>query len=55
MFAYISKRLFLLIPTLIVVMLITFQVTQCVPGGPVEQLVSQLEGESAQGEASTGS
>jgi microcin C transport system permease protein len=55
MFAYISKRLLLMIPTLIGVMLITFIVTQFVPGGPVEQLVSQLEGQSEQGEASTGS
>ena len=54
MFAYISKRLLLMIPTLIGVMLITFLVTQFVPGGPVEQLVSQLEGRSATGEASTG-
>ncbi len=54
MFAYILKRLLLMIPTLVGVMLITFLVTQFVPGGPVEQLVSQLEGRSEQGEASTG-
>ncbi len=54
MFAYISKRLLLMIPTLFGVMLVTFLVTQFVPGGPVEQLVSQLEGKSEQGEASTG-
>ena len=54
MLAYIAKRLLLMIPTLIGVMLITFVVTQFVPGGPVEQLVSQLEGESDLGEASSG-
>ena len=54
MFAYISKRLLLMIPTLFGVMLVTFLVTQFVPGGPVEQLVSQLEGEAEQGEASSG-
>lgn len=54
MFSYISKRLLLMIPTLFGVMLITFAVTQFVPGGPVEQLVSQLEGASASGEASSG-
>jgi microcin C transport system permease protein len=43
-----------MIPTLFGVMLITFAVTQFVPGGPVEQLVSQLEGASASGEASSG-
>ena len=42
MFSYISKRLLLMVPTLFGVMLVTFLVTQFVPGGPVEQLVSQL-------------
>ena len=54
MLAYISKRLLLMIPTLFGVMLITFVVTQFVPGGPVEQLVSQIEGRSEEGEASAG-
>jgi len=44
MASYILKRLLLMIPTLIGVMLVTFVVTQFVPGGPVEQLISQLEG-----------
>lgn len=44
MFYYISKRLLLMIPTLFGVMLITFTITQFVPGGPVEQLVAQLTG-----------
>lgn len=43
-----------MIPTLFGVMLITFAVTQFVPGGPVEQLVSQLEGNQKMGEASSG-
>ena len=54
MFSYILKRLLLMIPTLFGVMLVTFLVTQFVPGGPVEQLISQLEGSSAAGEASSG-
>ncbi len=54
MWAYILKRLLLMIPTLFGVMLITFAVTQFVPGGPVEQMVSQLEGKGAVGEASSG-
>lgn len=54
MFSYILKRLLLMIPTLFGVMLVTFIVTQFVPGGPVEQLVSQLEGAHATGEASSG-
>ena len=54
MFAYILKRLLLMLPTLFGIMLITFTVTQFVPGGPVEQLVSQLEGKHGAGEASSG-
>ena len=54
MFSYILKRVLLMIPTLFGVMLVTFLVTQFVPGGPVEQLISQLEGNSAAGEASSG-
>ena len=42
MFAYILRRLLLMIPTLIGVVSLTFVVTQFVPGGPVEQMVTQL-------------
>jgi microcin C transport system permease protein len=49
--AYILKRLLLMIPTLIGVMLITFAVTQFVPGGPVEQLIHQLQKHATAGEA----
>jgi len=48
---YILKRLLLMIPTLVGVMLVTFIVTQFVPGGPVEQLVHQLTRHGTQGEA----
>lgn len=51
MLHYIIKRLLLMIPTLFGVMLVTFIVTQFVPGGPVEQLASQLKGHSQAGEA----
>ena len=54
MLAYILKRLLLMIPTLIGIMLVTFIVTQFVPGGPVEQLVSQLQGKGGGHEASSG-
>lgn len=49
--AYILKRLLLMIPTLFGVMLITFAVTQFVPGGPVEQLIHQLQKHATAGEA----
>ncbi|MGD9889432.1 MAG: microcin C ABC transporter permease YejB [Halothiobacillaceae bacterium] len=55
MTSYIFKRLLLMIPTLLGVLLITFAVTQFVPGGPVEQLVHQLQhGGREGGEASAG-
>ncbi len=44
MWSYILKRLLLIIPTLLGILLITFVVIQFVPGGPVEQMVSQLQG-----------
>lgn len=50
MLAYIFKRLLLMIPTLFGVMLMTFVVIQFVPGGPVEQMVAQLQGRDTGGE-----
>jgi microcin C transport system permease protein len=50
MLAYIFKRLLLMIPTLFGVLLLTFAVIQFVPGGPVEQMVSQLQGRDTGGE-----
>lgn len=50
MWSYVLKRLLLMIPTLIGILTITFVVVQFVPGGPVEQLVSQLQGREAGGE-----
>lgn len=51
MLAYILRRLLLMLPTLFGVLLLTFIVIQFVPGGPVEQLISQLQGHGAGGEA----
>jgi len=51
MLAYIVKRLLLMIPTLLGVLLLTFVVIQFVPGGPVEQMVSQLQGRDSGGES----
>lgn len=49
MLYYIVKRVALMVPTLFGVMLITFTVTQFVPGGPVERLVAQIEGHDRAG------
>lgn len=46
MAAYILRRLLLMIPTLFGIMLVTFIVTQFVPGGPVERLLAEIEGHS---------
>ncbi|MCS4295397.1 microcin C transport system permease protein [Comamonas sp. BIGb0152] len=43
MFAYILKRLLLMIPTLFGVLLLTFVVIQFVPGGPVEQYLVEAK------------
>ena len=50
MWSYVLKRLLLMIPTLLGILTITFVVVQFVPGGPVEQLVSQLQGRDSGGE-----
>ena len=50
MASYIVKRLLLMIPTLLGVLLMTFAVIQFVPGGPVEQMVAQLQGRDSGGE-----
>jgi microcin C transport system permease protein len=50
MLAYTFKRLLLMVPTLFGVLLMTFVVIQFVPGGPVEQMVSQLQGRDTGGE-----
>jgi microcin C transport system permease protein len=50
MWSYILKRLLLMIPTLFGILTITFAVIQFVPGGPVEQMVHQLQGRNAAGE-----
>jgi microcin C transport system permease protein len=50
MLAYIFKRLLLMVPTLLGVLLMTFVVIQFVPGGPVEQIVAQLQGRDTGGE-----
>jgi microcin C transport system permease protein len=50
MTSYILKRLLLMIPTLFGVLLVTFLIVQFVPGGPVEQMVAQLQGRDTGGE-----
>ena len=46
MLAYILRRLALILPTLFGIMLINFVLVQFVPGGPIEQILAQLEQET---------
>ena len=52
MLVYVLKRILLMVPTLLGVLLITFMVVQFVPGGPVEQYLAEAKagaGVSAEG------
>ena len=40
MWSYILRRLLLMVPTLLGILVITFVIVQFVPGGPVEQMVA---------------
>ncbi|MDC7825242.1 MULTISPECIES: microcin C ABC transporter permease YejB [Pseudomonadaceae] len=44
MLAYIVRRLLLIVPTLLGILLINFIIVQAAPGGPVEQMIAKLEG-----------
>lgn len=41
---YILRRLLLIIPTLIGIMLLNFVIVQAAPGGPIEQMIAEIEG-----------
>ncbi|HEV2543023.1 MAG TPA: microcin C ABC transporter permease YejB [Methylobacterium sp.] len=45
MLAYILRRIALMIPTIFGIMLITFAIIQFAPGGPVERVLAQLQGQ----------
>jgi microcin C transport system permease protein len=44
MLAYIVRRLLLMIPTLLGIMVLNFVIIHAAPGGPVEQIIAQLQG-----------
>jgi len=44
--AYILRRLLLMIPTILGIMLISFAVIQFAPGGPVERIIAELSGQA---------
>src|SRR3974390_3400729 len=44
MAAYIARRVLLMIPTMLGIMLVAFVVVQFAPGGPVEQVIARISG-----------
>ena len=45
MLAYIIRRVLLMVPTILGIMLVSFVVIQFAPGGPVERVIAQLTGD----------
>lgn len=54
MAAYLIKRLLLIFPTMLGIMLISFTVVQFAPGGPVERVIAQLTGTDVSATARVG-
>lgn len=44
MFAYALRRLLLIIPTLLCILVVNFLIVQAAPGGPVEQAIARVQG-----------
>ncbi len=51
MAAYLVRRLLLIIPTLLGIMIINFVIVQAAPGGPVEQMLAQIKGRAVEATA----
>ncbi len=51
MYAYIARRLMLIVPTLFGIILVNFVVVQFAPGGPVERVLATLQGQSVEATA----
>ena len=52
--AYILRRLLLIIPTLLGIMVLNFVIVQAAPGGPVEQMIAKAKGDVVAGSARAG-
>lgn len=48
MLAYSARRLLLIVPTLVCILLVNFFIVQAAPGGPVEQAIARLQGIDSQ-------
>jgi len=54
MLFYFTKRLFLIIPTIFIIIAINFFVIQAAPGGPIEKIIQQINHHSANAEVASG-
>ena len=54
MIAYVIRRVMLIIPTLLGIMLVNFIVVQFAPGGPVEQVIARIRGDAVEATARIG-
>lgn len=43
MLAYVIRRLLLIIPTLLAILIVNFLIVQAAPGGPVEQAIARIQ------------
>jgi microcin C transport system permease protein len=54
MLAYVVRRLLLIVPTLLGILIINFIVVQAAPGGPVEIMIARLRGQAVEATARAG-
>jgi len=52
--AYVVRRLLLMVPTLLGIMVINFVVVQAAPGGPIERVIAELRGHGVEATARVG-
>jgi microcin C transport system permease protein len=54
MLAYIIRRLLLIVPTLLGIMVVNFLIVQIAPGGPIEQIIARMQGTAVEATARIG-
>ena len=54
MAAYIIRRLLLMVPTILGILLVAFAIVQFAPGGPIERIIAQLQGNDVSATARIG-
>ena len=54
MYAYLLRRLLLMVPTIVGVIFVSFVISNFVPGGPVDRMVAQIQGAAGGNNAESG-